>query len=270
MNDKYKIIVLDLDGTLTNSKKEITPLTKRALIRVQEAGKKVVLASGRPTGGITGLARELQMERFGGYILAFNGARIMNCATQEVVYNRTIPMELVEPVCREALSLDVGIVTYTQDEILLGNGIDEYCRLESRINHMPMRQEPDLAAAVTEPVNKFLLTGPEDKILHAQEHMRERFGWELNIFRSEPFFLELMPQSIDKAFSLGRLLEHIGMDREEMICCGDGFNDKSMLQFAGLGVAMANAQPEIREIADYITLSNDEDGIAAVVEKFLM
>lgn len=270
MNDKYKIIVLDLDGTLTNSKKEITPKTKRALIRVQEAGKKVVLASGRPTGGIVGLAKELQMERFGGYILAFNGARIMNCATQEVVYNRTIPMELVAPICHEALALDLGIVTYTQEEILLGNGIDQYCELESRINHMPMREEPDLASAVTEPVNKFLLTGPEDRILAAQEHMRGRFGWELNIFRSEPFFLELMPQSVDKAFSLGRLLEQIGMSREEMICCGDGYNDKSMIQFAGLGVAMANAQQEIKDVADYMTLSNEEDGIAAVVEKFLI
>lgn len=270
MNDRYKIIVLDLDGTLTNSKKEITPKTKQALIRLQEAGKKVVLASGRPTGGIVGLAKELQMERFSGYILAFNGARIMNCATQEVVYDRTIPMELVEPICREALALDLGIVTYTRDEILLGNGVDQYCELESRINHMPMREEPDLANAVTEPVNKFLLTGSEEKILAAQKHMRQRFGWELNIFRSEPFFLELMPQSIDKAFSLGRLLEHIGMSREEMICCGDGYNDKSMIQFAGLGVAMANAQQEVRDVADYITLSNEEDGIAAVVEKFLL
>ena len=100
--------------------------------------------------------------------------------------------------------------------------------------------------------------------------MREKFGWVLNIFRSEPFYLEIVPQSIDKANSLARLLEHLGMKREQMICCGDGFNDRSMIEFAGLGVAMENAQEEVKAVADYITASNDKDGIVEVVEKFIL
>jgi hypothetical protein len=90
------------------------------------------------------------------------------------------------------------------------------------------------------------------------------------VFRSEPYFLELVPKGIDKAQSLAVLLGEIGMKREEMICVGDGFNDLSMIRYAGLGVAMANAQEVVRENADYITLSNEEDGVAAVVEKFIL
>ena len=266
----YEMIVLDLDGTLTNSKKVITPKTKEALFRIQQAGKKVVLASGRPTPGIVKLADELELDRFGGYILAFNGGRIIQYSTGDVIYNKTVPIELVGDIYQTAIEEQVGILTYTESEIILGNGVDEYNELESKINGIPMREVEDFVGFVNYPVNKFLLTGEPEKILHTQEVMRERFGWDLNIFRSEPFFLELMPQSIDKAFSLEKLLEHMGMDRSQMICCGDGFNDKSMIHFAGLGVAMANAQPEVKEVADYITASNDEDGIVQVITKFML
>jgi hypothetical protein len=92
----------------------------------------------------------------------------------------------------------------------------------------------------------------------------------MGVFRSEPYFLELVPKGIDKAQSLAVLLGEIGMKREEMICVGDGFNDLSMIQYAGLGVAMANAQEVVKQNADYITLSNEEDGVAAVVEKFYL
>ena len=98
--------------------------------------------------------------------------------------------------------------------------------------------------------------------------MKKDLEGKMNVFRSEPFFLELVPNGIDKARSLSVLLEELGMTREEMIAVGDGFNDLSMIQYAGLGVAMANAQEVVRQAADYITLSNEEDGVAAVVDKF--
>ena len=92
----------------------------------------------------------------------------------------------------------------------------------------------------------------------------------MGVYRSEPYFLELVPKGIDKAQSLQVLLDKLEMKKEEMIACGDGFNDLSMIRFAGLGVAMSNAQPPVKEVADYITLSNDEEGVAHVVEKFLL
>ena len=98
------------------------------------------------------------------------------------------------------------------------------------------------------------------------EHLKDRMG----VFRSEPYFLELVPKGIDKASSLSVLLEKLGMTKDEMIAVGDGFNDLSMIQYAGLGVAMANAQEVVKENADFITLSNEEDGVAHVVEKFIL
>ena len=267
---EYQMIVLDIDGTLTNSRKEITAETKEALMKVQRLGKKVVLASGRPTPGVIGFARELEMERYGGYILSFNGGRIHNVSTGELVYNRTLPQYLIGDIYKEAVEAKLGIITYTESEIILGNGEDEYTRLEARINGIPTREVEDFVSFVDFPVNKCLMTGAAEPIEAMQTRMREKFGWELNIFRSEPFFLEIMPQSVDKAYSLGRLLESLGITREQLICCGDGFNDRSMIHFAGLGVAMANAQQEVKDVADYITASNDENGIVEVVEKFLL
>ena len=92
----------------------------------------------------------------------------------------------------------------------------------------------------------------------------------LFVCREMPFFLEILPPGIDKAYGLEKLIYTLGMQREEVIACGDGYNDITMLQFAGLGVAMENAQEATKKAADYITLSNDEDGIAHVIEKFIL
>lgn len=267
---KYDIIVLDLDGTLTNSKKVISTKTKDAVMKAQCAGKRVVLASGRPTGGVTDLADELRLDEFGGFVLSFNGAHIINYATGKIIYNSTVPMELTKPIYQEALKEGLGIVSYSDSEIIVGSKEDEYIRLESKINQMPLRLVDNFTEIISYPVNKFLMTGEPQKIEKSQEHMREVFGEQLNIFRSEPFFLEMMPKDIDKAYSLGILLEYLKTDKTHMICCGDGFNDRSMIQMAGLGVAMSNAQDVVREVADYVTSSNDEDGVAEVIYKFMM
>lgn len=266
----YDVIVLDLDGTLTNSKKVITPKTKEALLKLQCAGKKVVLASGRPTGGVVKLADELRLDAFGGYILSFNGGHIINYADGAVVYDKTVPSHLIETIYTETMKLGLGIITYTDSEIVAGSALNQYIELESRITSMPIRQVDNFVETIDFPVNKFLLSGEPEEIFNGQEHMRKVFGERMNIFRSEPFYLEMMPQSIDKAYSLGILLDYLKTDRTHMICCGDGFNDRSMIQMAGLGVAMANAQEEIKAVADYITSSNDEDGIAEVVYKFML
>ena len=214
MSETYEIIVLDLDGTLTNSKKVITPKTKDALMRIQKEGKKVVLASGRPTGGIVKLADELDLKSYGGFALAFNGGKIINYETGEIVYNKTIPVELVPVVYEQACRLGVGVLTYKGNTIIHGNGVNEYSRNEGKINGMPIKEVDNFAEYVDYPVNKFLMTGEPEKIAKAQDVMRQTFGEQLNIFRSEPFFLEIVPPSIDKAYSLGKLLEYLGEKKE--------------------------------------------------------
>lgn len=264
------MLVLDLDGTLTNSRKELTEPTRKALIEIQEAGKKVVLASGRPINGIVPLAEKLELARFGGYMLSFNGARITQCSTGDIIYNRTLPAEVIRPIydiTRTYPGLD--ILTYDQDRILSGIQPNTYTEKESFINKMDIVQLPDFLDALTFPVNKLLIPGEPSILEELMPLLQKKFHKLLNIYRSEPFFLEIMPQNIDKAYSLQKLLNSIGLTADSMICCGDGFNDISMIEYAGLGVAMENAQPIVKETADFITRSNDEDGILHVINTFL-
>ena len=133
-----------------------------------------------------------------------------------------------------------------------------------------MKQVGHFKDYVDFPVNKCLMTGEPEHMAELEKELKEKYAGKLNIFRSEPFFLEIMPKGIDKAKVLRNFLPYLGITREEVICCGDGYNDKTMIEFAGLGVAMANARDEVKEVADYITASNDEDGIVKVVKKFIL
>lgn len=269
---KYEILVLDLDGTLTNSKKEITQPTKEAIIDIQKNGKKIVLASGRPTQGVAPLAKELHLDEYGGYILSFNGGRIIDCRSGELIYNRMLPTEVIAPIyeiAKEHSDAGVDIITYQDNNIISGICPNEYVELESRINSMPIQSVENFPEYVDFPVNKMLLCGDGDYMAEVEKLLKNQFHKFLNIYRSEPFFLEVMPQNIDKAYSLQKLLNSIGLVADQMICCGDGYNDLTMIEYAGLGVAMRNAQPLIRERADYITKSNDEDGVLHVINEFM-
>lgn len=266
----YHILVLDLDGTLTNSKKEISQPTLEALIDIQQKGKKVILASGRPTKGVIPLANQLRLGDYNNYILSFNGARITNCKDGSILYNKTLPPDVIHPlfqITRKFQGLD--ILAYTPENIISGICPNIYTELESSINRMPIIRVDDFPSAIKEPANKFLITGAPDVIQLAKSEISEYFRSYLNIYCSDPFFLEIMPARIDKANSLLRLLNSIGFTADDMICCGDGYNDITMIETAGLGVAMANAQPLVREKADYITKSNDEDGVLHVINEFM-
>ena len=240
---KYQVLVLDLDGTLTNSKKEITAPTKQALLEIQEAGRTVVLASGRPINGVAPLAKELQMDTFGGYMLSFNGARITKCSTGEIIYNKTIPKEIIRPVWEYVKTFPgLDIISYDDTHIFSGICPNKYVEIESGINNMEIVPTDDFPSALDFPVNKLLICG-------------------------DPKTLETMIEPLRKQYH--GLLNSIGLTANEMICCGDGFNDLSMIEYAGLGVAMENAQPIIKETADFITRSNDEDGVLHVIDTFM-
>ena len=268
----YQILALDLDGTLTNSSKEISEPTLKALIEIQEQGKKVVLASGRSTKGVAPLAEQLRLGDYGSYILSFNGGRITNCQTKEIIYNKTLPMDCAKPIYDMVLEYkDQGLdlVTYTPDALISGICPNKYTELESRINHMPIIRVDDFLSHIKEAPNKFLITGDSAVISKIQKKIIARFRSYLSVYCSDPFFLEIMPSGIDKAHSLLRLLTSSGLTADEMICCGDGYNDITMIETAGLGVAMANAQPAVLEKADFVTKSNDEDGVLHVINQFM-
>lgn len=266
----YKVLALDLDGTLTNTQKEITPRTKQALMDAAKAGTRILLASGRPTVGIRALAKELELEKNGGYILSYNGGKITNCTTGEVPVAVQFPAEYIPELCAFAAQYQVTILTYDDRGIVTENPQDYYVGVESMTNGVPAFRVDDLVQYVDYPVNKFLLVGIPERMAMVEPLLAKQFEGRLSVYRSTPYFLEAMPLGVDKAASLERLLDTLGLTRANLMACGDGWNDKSMIELAGMGVAMENAVDEVRAIADYITADNDHDGVGLAVEKFIL
>ena len=264
----YRAIALDLDGTLTNHDKEVTPITRQALMRVQKDGAHIILASGRPTYGIAPIADHLEIDKYNGYVLSYNGGKIVNWQTKEELYSNHLPNNVIPILYNYAKENGYALLGYAGKEIITEMPDDKYVKEESRINKMEIRKVDNLLESLESNPTKLLMTGDASLMIKAEEELAEIVGNRMDVFRSAPFFIELVPKGIDKAQSLNRLLELIGLSTNDMIAFGDGYNDLSMLKLAGVGVAMANAVPEVRAEADFITKSNEEDGVAFAIEKF--
>lgn len=266
----FRAIALDLDGTLTNHDKVVTPRTRQALLKAQELGAIIILASGRPTYGIVPVAECLELEKRGGYILSYNGGNIMNAKTGEKLFSQFLPDAVIPILYKYAKEKNHALLGYAGNEIITEMPDDQYVKEESRINKMNIRKVDNLLDALEPHPTKLLMTGDPTDMIKAEEELVEILGEKMDIFRSAPFFLELVPKGIDKAQSLLRLLSKINLTPADLMAFGDGYNDLSMLKLAGVGVAMANAAPEVRADADYVTLSNEEDGVAEALLHFGM
>ena len=266
----FRAIALDLDGTLTNHDKVVTPRTRQALLLAESKGAIIILASGRPTYGIVPVAECLELEKRGGYILSYNGGNIVNAKTGEKLFSQFLPDAVIPILYKYAKEKNHALLGYAGNEIITEMPDDPYVKEESRINKMNIRKVDNLLEALEPHPTKLLMTGDPTDMLKAEEELVEILGEKMDIFRSAPFFLELVPKGIDKAQSLLRLLSKINLTPADLMAFGDGYNDLSMLKLAGVGVAMANAAPEVRADADYVTLSNEEDGVAAALLHFSM
>lgn len=269
-NNKYKAIALDLDGTLTDSNKRLPEENKEAVWKAIDAGCIVILVSGRAIFGISKLAGELELDRRGGYVVAYNGGNIIDWKTGEMLYERMLPAECIHDICEQASANGVVALTYTPDGIVAENDTDEYIMKEAKCNGSPIRKVDNLEAFVDYPVSKFLVVGVHEKLRPVQEALLGKHGDVIDAFFSEEYFLEIVPKGVKKSAALESLLLKLKIDRSELIAFGDGMNDIPMLEYAGFSVVMQNAYPGVKKYADYITLSNDECGVAHAIEKFVL
>lgn len=255
------IIALDLDGTLTNERKEITPRTRELLITLQKKGTKVCLASGRPPYGMRPLAEQLHMAEYGGVLLCYNGGYVEECSTGKVLTERHIDETLIPRLTEWQHEMGMTLMTYHEDKIYTEHPDDVYVAQSSRNNKMQVVGINDFVNDTPRPINKCLMVGSPELVKQWEHHMANEMEGRMHILHSTPYFIELLPLGIDKGTALRCLLDYYGMTADRLIAFGDSHNDIDMLTTAGIGVAMGNAEEEVKNAADYVTLSNEEDGV---------
>lgn len=268
---KYKLLVLDVDGTLLNSEKKIGARTLSALLKVQQMGVRIVLASGRPTYGLMPLVKALELGNYGGFILSYNGGQIINAQNGELLFERRINPEMLPYIEKKARKNGFSLFTYHDENIVSNDVENEHICQEAQLNKMNLVKEEEFSIAIDfAPCKCMLVSDDEPALVALEEHWRRQLNGALDVFRSEPYFLEVVPTAINKANTLGALLEKLAIQSDEVIAIGDGVCDVSMLQMAGLGIAMGNAADSVKICADMVTASNDEDGVAIAVEKSIL
>lgn len=270
MESTYKLLALDLDGTLTDSRKEVPHENLECIAAAMDRGVKVVLASGRPVMGIRKVAEKLGLYDRGGYILAYNGGNVIDCGSGVDLLKKTIPEEFNAEICSIGTKFKVFPLTYNGAGVICEDDQSIYVKREGYNNGIPVIKVGDLRREMKAPVVKFMVVGEPEELQKAYRYLQDCFGNELSIFFSEPYFLEVTPFGTEKASALDFLCRTLHIGSDEVMACGDGLNDMPMLQFAGLAVAMGNACWEIKEMADYVTLSNEESGVAYAVKKFIL
>lgn len=266
--NNYRLIAVDLDGTIVKSDQTISSYTQEVLLRVQRQGIKVVIASGRPTYGTSHVANTLHLDEFGGYVMSYNGGEICNWTTKEMLHAQTLDNDVLPYIYKFAREHNMPIMTYMGKEVVSEVADNDYIRYSSMRNRMPIRQvENFLETTQSAPIVKCIIVGASEQLQSVEAELQTALGQRASAYRSEPFFLEIVPHGIDKARGLEVLLQKTGIRQAELIAFGDGYNDIPMLQFAGMGVAMENAAKEIKKAANMVTCSNNDDGVALAIEK---
>lgn len=273
--NRIKLIGLDLDGTLLNEKKELSEYTEKVLAKAIACGVHVLVATGRPLCGIPEKIRAVRGMR---YAVTTNGARILDLAENRVLYESLVPTKNAEKI------LDVFTHYDTLKEVYF-DGISYIS--EKELKDLPRYMEnPSMRRYILKtkiPVEDILDKVHQenrgtDKVHALFADMDERArAWEelscipdITVTSAIRNNIEVNGKDVDKGKGLLHLGGLLGIQREEIMACGDGLNDISMLREAGLGIAMANAAYEVRAAADAVTLSNEEDGVAKAIEKYVL
>ena len=266
----YKLIALDMDGTLLTTDKKVSERTEAAIKAAEAKGVKIVLASGRPLVGLNRYLEELELIKGEDYVLSFNGGLVQNTKTAEIVSKVSLKGSDLKYIYEISKELNINIHAFSAKDGLITPKNSHYTEHEAEINGIDINIKDFNEVDDEEDIIKVMMIDPQEILDPAIERLPKEVYKKYSVFKSSPFFLEFTHKEVDKGLGLKRLGEYLGIKKEEIIACGDAGNDLSMVKYAGLGVAMDNAVSEVKEAADYITASNDEDGIAKVIEKFIL
>jgi len=266
----YKLIALDIDGTLLNSQKQITPRVRSSIIAAKEQGIKVVLASGRPYQGMLAALTFLDLCDADDFTLSYNGALVLKGREQQVISKHLLNGEDALDLYHLANNLNVNILAYTEAHGLITPKKNKYTDFEAEHNAIDFTEFDFTTLSPKDEVIKVMLVDEPDALSAAINKLPQSLKNKYSMARSMPFFFEFMSHKSNKGKGIETLTKHLGFNASDIICVGDADNDLEMLQFAGLGVAMGNAEDSIKAEADLVTLSNDQDGVAHVIEQYIL
>lgn len=262
-----KIISLDIDGTLYNDDKKITPKTKNALLKTQENGHILCLASGRPTSGLVPIANELEMQKHHGMLLSYNGAVVTDYTTSKTIYSKVISNELAKKLLKHLEKFDVNPIVDDGETIYTTDPNSFQVPYESQSNHLKIKQVENIHDSIDFDPAKIVIAAQNEILQQENEKIIAPFKNELDFVFSATIYLEATLPGISKADALKRACEVLKIPTNDIIAFGDAQNDLQMFKLAGYAVAMGNAVEEVKKIADYVTTTNNEDGIASALEK---
>ncbi|MGR5522582.1 Cof-type HAD-IIB family hydrolase [Vibrio sp. PNB22_4_2] len=266
----YKLIALDMDGTLLNSDKIISEENKQAIAKARAAGVTVVLASGRPLEGMQDKLDELCIDSDKDFVLYYNGSMVKNIGTNEIIHQQIIDGKAAKKIARNAQELGAFVHAFSQEHGLITTENNPYTDIEAKINGLEITEMNFEALEDDHPIIKAMMVAEPNTLNDVIAALPTELREEFTVVQSAPFFLEFLNPLSNKGIGVAAIAEYLGINAEEVICMGDAENDHHMLQYAGLGIAMANAMAETKQIADYITKSNDDHGVARSIEKFVL
>ncbi|HCH00383.1 MAG TPA: Cof-type HAD-IIB family hydrolase [Vibrio sp.] len=266
----YKLIAVDMDGTLLNGSGKISEHNKQAIAQARQQGVHVVLASGRPLDGMRAALNELGMTQDSDYVISYNGSLVQTVASNTMIRQEILTGKDAKLLNDWAQRLNVFIHAFSLEQGLISPQSNPYTTHESEINGITLTERPFETLDDADPILKVMMVEEEGKLTQAIEQITNELHQKFTIVRSAPFFLEFMNPTSDKGSGVQALANHLGILASEVMTLGDAGNDHHMLEYAGLGIAMGNATEATKQIADYVTETNENSGVALAIEKFVL
>lgn len=264
-----KIFFTDLDGTLLNDNKEITPKTKEALCKITELGHYLVFISGRPMMSVMEARKGLPVSDKNLYLIASNGGVIFDAEKNQILKENRLTYEQVDYLLKACEQLGVHSHTYTDDAIVSKRQSEELTFYQKTI-HMPSIITDDIIGHLDKPPLKCIaISANKENLEKVKEELSLWAKGQIQLMFSNDKLLEMIPITSGKGEALKWLSNYLGVSIANTLAAGDQDNDISMIEAAGLGVAMLNGAIKVRELADRVTLSdNNHDGLVPILKEF--
>ena len=265
MKASYKLVVCDIDGTLVDREKRVSPVNREAIERFRREGGELTLATGRIEKSVASYCRDLDIRV---PVILYNGARITNPLTGEIVRELFLSKEEVERAAALQPEFPFDYIFYSRGEAYILNPTDAVAEYE-RGDGFTCTVEPNLDRLTAMRITKILMIGDSRHFEEFRQKFRAGAGCRANLVQSEATYLEILPAGINKGEALKDLAAHLGISLKEIICFGDNLNDLEMIELAGMGVAMSNGREEVRRAADRIAPDHNESGVGVVLNSLM-